>query len=293
VPRIISESDELLVVDKPAGLIVHSDGRTEETSVADWILQDYPALKDVGEPWISPQGEKIVLPGIVHRLDRTTSGVMLIAKTNEMYRYLKREFKARRIEKTYLAWVYGHMQEREGIIIAEIIRTSGAPKQWTVKPTTGDNGRAPSEEVWSTTTGLSAAVRTYKRAAVTKWKVLKETKDEQSGEPISLLEIKPLTGRTHQIRVHLSSIGHPIIADHLYAPDRAPLLNFQRPALHAYTISFSLGGERKTFLAPPPADFYYSSVLQNTRIKYDEMIKNAQKYPVDKFKGKSAKYNQL
>src|SRR3989338_11403456 len=98
--KVIFEDDSILVLDKPAGLIVHSDGRTQEPSLADWILERYPALASVGKPWISPQGEKILLPGIVHRLDRTTSGVMLIAKTNEMYRYLKQQFRERKIEKT-------------------------------------------------------------------------------------------------------------------------------------------------------------------------------------------------
>ncbi|MSU73535.1 hypothetical protein EXS56_00140 [Candidatus Kaiserbacteria bacterium] len=72
MPRVIAETDEVLVLDKPAGLIVHSDGRTHEPTLADWILKEYPALTEVGEPWISPQGERVLLPGIVHRLDRTT-----------------------------------------------------------------------------------------------------------------------------------------------------------------------------------------------------------------------------
>ena len=221
------------MIDKPAGLIVHSDGRTEEPSVAEWILAKYPALAEVGEPWISPQGGKILLPGIVHRLDRTTSGVMLIAKTNEMYRHLKEEFKARRIHKTYLAWVYGHPSTSSGQVIAEIVRTKETPKRWAAQPTTvGD-----------------------KRAAITIWRVLKRTKDEATGEPVSLLEIKPQTGRTHQIRVHLASIGHPIISDHLYAPDKPQLLNCHRPALHAASIALSIRGQQKVFNTPPPQDF--------------------------------------
>jgi len=230
VPHILLESDELLVIDKPAGLIVHSDGRTKEPSVADWILANYPALLEVGEPWISPQGETILLPGIVHRLDRTTSGVLLIAKTNEMYRYLKEEFRARQIQKTYLAWVYGHPAEGEGTIVAEIIRTSDTPKRWAARPTTvGD-----------------------RRAAITNWKVLKRTKDKATGELVSLLEIKPETGRTHQIRVHLASIGHALVSDHLYAPDRPQLLGFTRPALHAASITIMLNGNPQTFEARAP-----------------------------------------
>ena len=247
VPSIIFDSDDLLAIDKPAGLIVHSDGRTEEPSVAEWVLEKYPALKDVGEPWTSPQGEVIPLPGIVHRLDRTTSGAMLIAKTSEMYRYLKEEFKARRIQKTYLAWAYGHPKEKEGTVVAEIVRTSEIPKRWAARPTTNDDKRA-------------ACLR---RQAITKWKVLKQTDDA------SLLEIKPETGRTHQIRVHLASIGHPIVADHMYAADRASseealrlagrtCLGFMRPALHASSITLEIKGKRQTFTAPLPNDFKHA-----------------------------------
>ena len=231
--RIIAETEELLVLNKLAGLIVHSDGRTQEPSLADWIVEKYPALADVGEPWISPQGERVLLPGIVHRLDRTTSGVMLIAKTPEVYTYLKNEFKERRIEKTYRAIVYGHMDASDGKIVAEIMRSSEAPKRWYSQPCDGDD----------------------KRAAITDWRLLKHLTDPETGELASYVEIYPRTGRTHQIRVHFASIGHPIVADHLYAADRAPMLGFNRPALHAYSISVVLKGEKATFVAPLPPDF--------------------------------------
>jgi len=244
VPEVLAETADVVVLNKPAGLIVHRDGRTLEPSVADWVLTKYPALAAVGEPWVSPQGEIIPLPGIVHRLDRSTSGVMIMAKTPEMYRYLKQQFKERKIEKTYVAWVYGHPSISSGQVVAEIVRTSGSPKRWAARLTDEKD----------------------KRAAITKWKVLKEIKDEATGELVSLLELKPLTGRTHQIRVHLASIGHPIVADHVYAPDRALILGFNRPALHASSMSFDVAGEQQTFAAPLPEDFHYASVLQNTSI---------------------------
>lgn len=235
MPRVIAETDEILVLDKPAGLIVHSDGRTEEPSVADWILQNYPALEGVGEPWISPQGERVTLPGIVHRLDRTTSGVMLVAKTGAMYAYLKMEFKERRVEKIYRAYVYGRMgaeeadsnSSRQGRIVAEIKRSSNPPRRWYSRPCEENNVCA----------------------AITDWKLLKQLKDA------AYLEVRPRTGRTHQIRVHLASIGHPIVADHLYAADCPLLLGFTRPALHATSISVALDGKRETFQAPLPLDF--------------------------------------
>lgn len=86
-PIILFEDADVLVINKPAGLIVHSDGRTIEPSVSEWVVEKYPQMKGVGEPWISPQGEVIDRPGIVHRLDRTTSGVMVLAKTQEAHAF--------------------------------------------------------------------------------------------------------------------------------------------------------------------------------------------------------------
>ncbi len=229
-PYIIAETADLLVIDKPSGLIVHSDGRTQEPSVADWILTHFPALEGIGEAWLSPQGILYPRPGIVHRLDRTTSGVLLIAKTEGMYRYLKAEFKARRVEKTYRAMVYGHVATDEGEVVAEIARSRDVPKRWYARE-----------------------ARSASRAAITKYRVIAR---RDVGEPVTDLEITPLTGRTHQIRVHLASIGHPLVADHLYATDRAPLPGYTRPMLHAHTISVSLpNGIRETYTAPLPVEF--------------------------------------
>ncbi len=230
---ILSESEDFISLNKPAGLIIHSDGRTEEPSVAEWLLEHCPFLAAVGEPWISPRGEKIITAGLVHRLDRTTSGVVLAAKTREMYLYLKQQFKERKVEKRYLALVYGDMEKESGEIVAEIMRSSVPPKKWYSRPTTwGD-----------------------RRAAITDWKVLERITDEK-GNKASVLEIEPKTGRTHQIRVHFASIGHPLVADHLYAPESPSLFGFHRPALHAVSVTFDLpSGKRAHFEAPLPLDF--------------------------------------
>ncbi len=233
MPKVIAETEEVLAIDKPEGLVVHSDGRTQEPTLADWILKEFPALEFVGEPWISPQGERVLLPGIVHRLDRTTSGVMLIAKTQSAYAFLKNEFKERRIAKVYRAFVYGHMESEKGEIVAEIVRSSVPPKRWFARPCEEDE----------------------KRAAITEWKLLRSFSDPVTGEAASYIEIYPKTGRTHQIRVHFASIGNPIVADHLYASDKELLLGFQRPALHAYSISLNLKSTKTTFTAPIPLDF--------------------------------------
>ena len=232
MPQIIAETKDILIINKPAGLIVHSDGRTVEPSLAEWIGADYPELVHVGAPWVSPQGQSVSICGLVHRLDRTTSGVIVAAKKQEMFDYLKNEFKERRVEKTYRAFVYGHVENEEGRIVAEIMRDTAAHRWYS---------RVCSEY--------------NKRAAVTNWRVLAQLTDPVSGESASYLELRPETGRTHQIRVHLASIGHPLIADHVYASDRKSILGFTHPALHAYEISFLVEGIRKIFSAPLPNDF--------------------------------------
>ncbi len=239
-PEILFEDDDVLVINKPAGLIVHSDGRTEEPSVATWAARTYPQMLDVGEPWVSPQGETIPRPGIVHRLDRSTSGVMILAKTPEAYAFLKKQFQDRAIEKEYRAFVYGQPKGERGVIELEIVRVRSVPPRWGVK-------RAGEEK--------------KNRAAVTEWKVLRQGRAE-NGESVSYMELKPKTGRTHQIRVHLKAIQHPIIGDPLYAIGKASLLDFTRPALHAYRLTLTLpGGERKTFEAPLPEDFRKAEAL--------------------------------
>lgn len=232
---ILYEDDNLVVINKPAELIVHSDGRTQEPSVAAWALARYPALEAVGEPWTSPQGEVILRPGIVHRLDRDTSGVMVLAKTREAYAFLKEQFQGRTTEKTYRAFVYGHPAEDQGTIEAEIVRIRSIPPRWGV-------ARSGEEK--------------KHRAAVTDWRVLARSIDPETGERIAYLEALPRTGRTHQIRVHLKHLNHPVICDTIYANGRPCLLGFSRQALHASSLALTLpSGERRVFEAPLPTDF--------------------------------------
>lgn len=239
-PTVLFEDDTILVINKPAGIIVHSDGRTEEPSVCDWVVAHYPEMRGVGEPWVSPQGEVIDRPGVVHRLDRTTSGVLVLAKTTEAYTALKKQFHDRTVSKEYRALVYGHPKPEQGVIEQEIVRVKSIPPRWA-----------------------SRFVREGQksRAAITLWRVLRRGMSPE-GERVSVLGLVPKTGRTHQLRVHLQALGYPIISDHLYAATRPKLLGLARPALHAERITIDLpDGGRRTFEAPLPDDLRVAEAL--------------------------------
>jgi len=231
--EILHENNDMLAIDKPAGLIVHFDGRNEEPSVVDWIEEKYPDIKGVGEDWLSPQGVSVPRPGIVHRLDKTTSGVMVIAKNEKAFRHLKEQFQNREAKKIYDALVYGHPKEDSGVIEAEIGRTKKKPRKWIA---TFAHGKT--------------------RAAITEWEVLGRYADSESGEEVAHIQLEPKTGRTHQIRVHLKAIHHPIVCDHIYAVYKKCILGFERPALHARSLTLRLpSGETQVFEAPLPEDF--------------------------------------
>lgn len=211
-PTILFENEYLLAVNKPAGLVVHADGKTDEPTLADWIVHERPAIQNVGEPWVSPEGKTIYRPGIVHRLDRDTSGVILIAKNQEAFLFLKEQFQKRLINKTYHTFVYGSVKKDHETIDRPI-------------------GRSRSDfRMWSATRGARGEMR----EAVTEYKTLLRT------DQTSFLEVKPKTGRTHQIRVHMKAIQHPVVCDGLYAPKLPCLLGLTRLALHASVIEGKL-----------------------------------------------------
>ncbi len=232
--EILFEDEHIVAVNKPAGLMVHGDGRSDEYTLADWVLENYPGSKDVGEPIETKDGKTIYRPGIVHRLDKDTSGVMLIAKTTEGYTHLKEQFKNREVNKVYRALVYGEMKKDEVVVDAKIGRSKTFAK-WTAIP---------------------KALRGTTRDAETHFLVLDRL------EGFTYIEARPKTGRTHQIRVHLQYLNYPIVADRLYAGKRydsdAPekSLGFDRQALHAHIITFTdLGGTEQMVEAPLPQDF--------------------------------------
>jgi 23S rRNA pseudouridine1911/1915/1917 synthase len=225
-PSILYEDVDMLVIDKPAGLVVHSDGRTEEPTLSDWVLAKYPILKDVGGMHTLDGGRYAPRAGILHRLDRETSGVIIIAKNDETFYFIQRQFLDRSIEKIYNAIVYGKLEQKEGVIDLPIGRSRSDFRKWT----TGEDARGAL------------------RPALTEYRVLKE-----SGG-FSLLELRPKTGRTHQLRVHLLAVSHPILCDSRYETPCA--LGFTRLALHASTLILKLpNDETRTFTAPPPQDF--------------------------------------
>jgi 23S rRNA pseudouridine1911/1915/1917 synthase len=229
--KIIYESKDVIAINKPAGIVVHSDGKNPNKTLTDWILEKYPESIDVGEP-IEMGDSKILRPGIVHRLDKDTSGVMLIAKTKEGFENLKQQFQDRTIQKNYHAFVYGNIREELTIIDKPIGRSSKDIRKWS---------------------SLKDA-RGQMREALTLVRVL--NRGNYQGEIFTYIEAEPKTGRTHQIRVHLRAIEKPIVCDSLYAPNRECILGFGRLALHARQISFfDTEGERVTVEAEFPEDF--------------------------------------
>jgi 23S rRNA pseudouridine1911/1915/1917 synthase len=228
--EILYEDDDCLVINKPAGLVVHPDGRTKEPSVSEWFAAAYPDSKEVGESIEKTSGEVIERAGVVHRLDRETSGILLLAKTQAGHAHLKEQFMNREVEKAYHLFVYGLMKDDRGSINLPIKRSSGDFRKWSAQR--GGRGE--------------------EREALTYFEVLK--RDEAN--KVTFVEAKPKTGRTHQLRVHFQAIHHPVVADSLYASGQPKLLGFERTALHARKISFkNVKGESITIEAPYPADF--------------------------------------
>lgn len=239
--KIVFENDEVVVIDKPSGLSVHGDGKKTDPTVAEWFVATYPASAGVGEPLVTPEGVVVERSGIVHRLDKDTSGVMVLTKTPESYEHLKKQFQDRLVKKEYRAFVYGRLREKWGTIDRAIGRSS---KDWRLRSAQrGSKGKV--------------------REAVTDWELVGA--GEVDGELFSYVKLKPKTGRMHQLRVHLKAIDKPIVADPLYAGEKktqSKNLGFDRLALHAHVLTFALGdGEVIRVLAPLPLSFEQAADL--------------------------------
>lgn len=226
---VVHEDDQLIVIDKPAGLVVHpAVGNPDRTLVNALIAHCGASLSGIGG---------VARPGIVHRLDKETSGLMVAAKTDRAHRGLAEQFAAHSIDRAYRAVVWGVPTPKEGLI-------------------EGNIGRSPVDRK------KMAVVERAGKPAVTRYKVVRDF-----GSVASLVDCRLETGRTHQIRVHMTHIGHPLVGDPVYgrarkppagtAPDAAAALaGFPRQALHAYRLGFRhpTTGEQRMFESHMPSD---------------------------------------
>ena len=215
---IVYEDSDLIIIKKPADMVVHTDDNYKSGTLVNALLNYYPAIKEVGQP---------DRPGIVHRLDKDTSGLIICAKNEKSYKYLVAKFKAREISKKYYALVFGKVKDKQGTIAYSLSKNKSGKAKMTIA---------------------------VDKEAVTKYKV--EKYFDRGDQNYTLLEVSPKTGRTHQIRIHLAKIGHPIAGDQLYSFKQhrreCPL---KRQFLHAFRLEFQLpSGKDKTFEIELPAD---------------------------------------
>jgi 23S rRNA pseudouridine1911/1915/1917 synthase len=212
---VLFEDDDLIVINKPAGLTVHPGAGQREHTLVNALLSHCTTLSGIG-------GKE--RPGIVHRLDKETSGCLVVAKNDIAHRELSKQFAARSVEKIYLALVVGKLRKAAGVIEENIGRHPVHRKRMRVTSVRG-------------------------RTATTEYRVIR------SSNHASLIECRLHSGRTHQIRVHLHHLGHPVLGDKIYAPRFAK--NFPRQMLHAWNLGFRhpRTGEWRNFEAPLPADF--------------------------------------
>lgn len=235
-PVIIYEDEAVLVVNKPYGMLVHEDWQKSDIpTLVEWFLARVPEAKGVGEQTATPDGKPLERSGVVHRLDRETSGVMILAKTAEAHTHLKAQFHDRLVHKEYRAFVYGRMHERWGSIDRPIGRSN---KDFRLR---------------SAQRGAKGTLR----QALTEWERIGT--GEYEGETFSYLKLNPKTGRTHQLRVHLKANDRPIVQDVLYAGkkrEQSNNLGLSRLALHAHVLQITLpNGHSERFIAPVPAEF--------------------------------------
>ncbi len=213
---VLHEDDDVAFINKSAGLLVHAGNGTHEPTLVDGLLKKYPSIRGVGEDQSRP--------GIVHRLDKETSGVMVVAKNQDAYEALKNAWLTKAVEKVYLAVVHGHLNPSAGVIEGPIRHASRQGRMVVDK-----EGQGKLAETFYETL---ATVPAY-----------------------SLLKVAPKTGRTHQIRVHLANRGYPIVGDQLYKPRRLKTKGFPRMMLHAWKLTIRLPEKTLQDKAKPSADF--------------------------------------
>lgn len=237
--EIIYHNENFAVINKPAGLLTHPTEHGETDTLVNGLVARFPEILTVHDD--SPESWK--RPGIVHRLDKDTSGILIVALNQKTLAQLKKLFQEKKIQKKYWAVVRGKIAERKGVIDIPIARASNYRKQ----------------------IAASGKTRAKIRSAVTEYEVLRE------GKNYSLVEIFPRTGRTHQIRLHFFTLGHSIAGDKLYGKKRKGIFSaekFSRQLLHAKEISFELYGQKYSFTAALPEDMK-KALRENELLLYE------------------------
>lgn len=220
--KIIFENDDFLVINKPAGVSVHPSSTEPKGTVVNWLIYHYPPIKTVGDSLENGN----IRPGLVHRLDKDTSGVMVIAKNQKIFLWLKKQFQTRQVTKKYITLVNGQPPEDSGQVELNITRSKTDP-----------------------TKNVVSSLKNIGRYGLTYWKVIRRYPDH------TLLEATAKTGRMHQIRVHLKSAGWPVAGDKKYGLTRLDPKHLGRMFLHAEYLSFkSPSGEKFSFNAPLPPE---------------------------------------
>jgi len=235
-PEVIYEDDDVLVVNKPHGLLVHEDWVSGVgDTLVDWFLKRVPDAQGVGEVTEKPDGTRLERSGVVHRLDRETSGVMILAKNQNAHQSLKEQFHDRLVKKEYRAFVYGQIHDKWGTINRPIGRKAG-----DIKRRSAERGAKGT---------LREAITHFERIGF----------GEYENEIFSYLKLIPQTGRTHQLRVHLRAVDRPIVGDGLYAEnkiEKSNNLGLSRLALHAHVLDLVLpNGQKERFIATTPLEF--------------------------------------
>jgi 23S rRNA pseudouridine1911/1915/1917 synthase len=234
-PTIIYEDDAVLVVSKPAGWLTHADQKTDAPSLVEWFLKRVPDARGVGETATAQDGTPLERSGVVHRLDRETSGILIMAKTQEAHQHLKDQFQNRAVYKEYRAFIYGRMHDRWFTMNRPIGRSPRDSRMRSAMK--GAKGQ------------LREAITEIERIGV----------GEYEDETFSYVKLLPKTGRTHQLRVHLRALDRPIVGDELYAQhliEKSNNLGLDRMALHAHILGIRLpSGSEERFIAPVPQSF--------------------------------------
>jgi 23S rRNA pseudouridine1911/1915/1917 synthase len=223
--NIIYVDSQVIVIDKEANIQVHPGYNEKENTLVNALVYNFPEIISIGDG----SADAWLRPGIVHRLDKETSGVIIVARTQEAFDELKEKFKNRKIEKKYLAITWGKFLQKKGIIDKALAKSADHKKQIIANERT----------------------KTKKRNAITEYLV------SQEFENYSLVEVFPKTGRTHQIRAHLASIGNPIVGDKIYGLniEKPKIVKIKRQMLHAEELNLELFGKKYSFKSAIPNDF--------------------------------------